>query len=99
MGNKLAKVLLQIEKASLKVKGEKIDIDKENELLKKIKDRYNKQTSPYYASRLWTDAIIDPLDTRKVISMEKSKRLIILLLQKVIILELYRARLYICYFF
>ena len=69
-GEQAAKVLLQIEKASLKVKGEKIDIDKENELLKKIKDRYNKQTSPYYAaSRLWTDAIIDPLDTRKVISM------------------------------
>ena len=69
-GEQAAKVLLQIEKASLKVKGEEIDIDKENELLKKIKDRYNKQTSPYYAaSRLWTDAIIDPLDTRKVISM------------------------------
>ena len=69
-GEQAAKVLLQIEKASLKVKGEEIDIDRENELLKKIKDRYNKQTSPYYAaSRLWTDAIIDPLDTRKIISM------------------------------
>ena len=69
-GEQAAKVLLQIEKASLKANGEEIDIDKENELLKKIKDRYNKQTSPYYAaSRLWTDAIIDPLDTRKVISM------------------------------
>ena len=61
---------MQIEKASFKAKGEEIDADKENELLKKITDRYNKQTSPYYAaSRLWTDAIIDPLDTRKVISM------------------------------
>ena len=69
-GEQAAKVLLQIEKASLKAKGEKIDTDKENELLKKITDRYNKQTSPYYAaSRLWTDAIIDPLDTRKVISI------------------------------
>ena len=42
----------------------------EKELLKTITDRYNAQTSPYYAaSRLWVDAIIDPLETRKVISM------------------------------
>jgi len=69
-GEQAAKVLLQIEKASIKAKGEKIDMEKEKELLKTITDRYNKQTSPYYAaSRLWTDAIIDPLETRKVISM------------------------------
>ena len=36
----------------------------------KIKSRYDNQVSPYYAAaRLWTDAIIDPLDTRKWISM------------------------------
>ncbi|UPS91175.1 MULTISPECIES: acyl-CoA carboxylase subunit beta [unclassified Bizionia] len=69
-GNSAAKVLLQIEKASLKKKGEEITQDKEDELFKKIKDRYDKQVSPYYAaSRIWTDAIIDPLDTRKWISM------------------------------
>ena len=69
-GEQAAKVLLQIEKASIKAKGEKIDMEKEKELLKTITDRYNKQASPYYAaSRLWTDAIIDPLETRKVISM------------------------------
>ena len=69
-GEQAAKVLLQIEKASLKSKGEEIDTEKEKELLKTITDRYDAQTSPYYAaSRLWTDAIIDPLDTRKVISM------------------------------
>ena len=45
-------------------------MEKEKELLKTITDRYSEQTSPYYAaSRLWTDAIIDPLETRKVISM------------------------------
>ena len=69
-GEQAAKVLLQIEKASLKSKGEEIDSEKEKELLKTITDKYDKQTSPYYAaSRIWTDAIIDPLDTRKVISM------------------------------
>ncbi len=69
-GNSAAKVLLQIEKASLKKKGETITKAKEEELFNKIKLRYDNQVSPYYAAaRLWTDAIIDPLDTRKWISM------------------------------
>ena len=69
-GEQAAKVLLQIEKASLKAKGEEIDEKAEKLLLKTITDRYDAQISPYYAaSRLWTDAIIDPLETRKVISM------------------------------
>ncbi|HMC01697.1 MAG TPA: carboxyl transferase domain-containing protein [Flavobacteriaceae bacterium] len=69
-GNSAAKVLLQIEKASLEKQGEKITPKKEEELFNKIKDRYDKQVSPYYAAaRLWTDAIIDPIDTRKWISM------------------------------
>ncbi|MBQ4915546.1 acyl-CoA carboxylase subunit beta [Maribacter sp. MMG018] len=69
-GNSAAKVLLQIEKASLKKKGETITEKKETELYDKIKKRYDNQVSPYYAaSRLWTDAIIDPLETRKWISM------------------------------
>ncbi|MDC0249275.1 acyl-CoA carboxylase subunit beta [Flavobacteriales bacterium] len=69
-GEQAAKVLLQIEKSSLKAKGEEIDKKAEKKLLKTITDRYDSQTSPYYAaSRLWVDAIIDPLETRKVISM------------------------------
>ncbi|MGB5429544.1 acyl-CoA carboxylase subunit beta [Eudoraea sp.] len=69
-GNSAAKVLLQIEKASLKKKGEKITPEKEAELFDEIKERYDRQISPYYAAaHLWTDAIIDPLDTRKWISM------------------------------
>ena len=69
-GSAAAKVLLQIEVASLKSKGEEITPEREKELFDTIKDRYDKQTSPYYAaSRLWIDAIIDPADTRKVISM------------------------------
>jgi acetyl-CoA carboxylase carboxyltransferase component len=69
-GNSAAKVLLQIEKSSLEKKGEKISKEKEDELFNNIKSRYDNQTSPYYAaSRIWTDAIIDPLDTRKWISI------------------------------
>jgi acetyl-CoA carboxylase carboxyltransferase component len=69
-GNSAAKVLLQIEKASLLKKGETITPKKEAELFSKIKKRYDDQISPYYAAaRLWTDAVIDPLDTRKWISM------------------------------
>ena len=69
-GDQAAKVLLQIEKSSLKSKGKLINKEQETELLKKITDKYNQQTSPYYAaSRLWTDAIIDPLETRKFISI------------------------------
>lgn len=69
-GNSAAKVLLQIEKASLEKSGKPVDAEKEKELFNKIKQRYDDQISPYYAAaRLWTDAIIDPLDTRKWISM------------------------------
>ena len=69
-GNSAAKVLTQIETASLKKKGKELSEGDEKELYDKIKARYDRQISPYYAaSRIWTDAIIDPLDTRKWISM------------------------------
>ena len=69
-GNSAAKVLLQIEKASLEKSGKAVDAEKEKELFDQIKQRYDDQISPYYAAaRLWTDAIIDPLDTRKWVSM------------------------------
>jgi 3-methylcrotonyl-CoA carboxylase beta subunit len=69
-GAAAAKTLLQIEVAGLKAKGEEITPERENELFTKIKSRYDEQISPYYAaSRLWVDAIIDPIETRKVISM------------------------------
>ena len=69
-GNSAAKVLLQIETASLKKQGKKITSEEEKELYDKIKARYDRQISPYYAAaHLWTDAVIDPMDTRKWISM------------------------------
>src|SRR5690554_2506491 len=69
-GAQAAKVLLQIEASSLKAKGEELTPEKEAELFDKIKAKYDAQVSPYYAAaRLWTDAIIDPLETRTWISM------------------------------
>ena len=69
-GNSAAKVLLQIETASLKKRGEEITSEKEAELYDQIKTRYDQQISPYYsAARIWTDAIINPLETRTWISM------------------------------
>jgi len=69
-GASAAKTLLQIKVATLKSKGEEITPEAEAKLLKEITDKYNEELSPYYAaSRLWVDGIIDPLETRKVISM------------------------------
>lgn len=68
-GEQAAKTLLQIQVASLKAKGEEIDPAKEQEMLRHITDKYNAQTSAYYAAaRLWVDEIIDPADTRLRIS-------------------------------
>lgn len=68
-GEQAAKTLLQIQVGALKAKGKVIDPAEEKRLLDEIKGRYDQQTSPFYAAaRLWVDAIIDPVDTRRVIS-------------------------------
>lgn len=68
-GDSAAKTLLQIQVAAMKSKGKEISQEEEQKLLNEIKGRYEKQTSPYYAAaRLWVDAIIDPAETRKMIS-------------------------------
>lgn len=69
-GASAAKTLLQIKVNTLKGQGKTITKEAEEELLKEITDRYNDQLSPYYAaSRLWVDGVIDPMETRKMISM------------------------------
>lgn len=68
-GGSAAKTLLQIKVSTLKAQGKEISKEDENKLLDEIKDRYEKQMSPYYAaSRLWVDGIIDPIKTREVIA-------------------------------
>lgn len=69
-GAQAARTLLQIQKASFKEQGKEINSEEEEVLLKNIAERYYAQTTPYYAAaRLWVDGVIDPLETRKVISM------------------------------
>jgi len=69
-GTQAAKTLLQIQEASMKARGEEISPEQEEKLLREISERYESQTTPYYAAaRLWVDGIIDPMETRKVISM------------------------------
>ena len=69
-GTQAAKVLMQIQVGSMKKRGEAPTEEAQQALFDKIKSRYDEQTSPYYAAaRLWVDAIIDPKETRKVISM------------------------------
>ena len=68
-GEQAAKTMLQIQVAGMKAKGEEVSAEKENEILKKITEKYEKQTKPFYAAaRLWVDAIIDPAQTRMMIS-------------------------------
>jgi len=69
-GTQAAKTLLQIQVNAMKSQGKVVSAEEEADLLKKITDKYNTQTSPYYAAaRLWVDAIIDPMETRRWISM------------------------------
>jgi acetyl-CoA carboxylase carboxyltransferase component len=68
-GDQAAKTLAQIQVATMKAKGKEVTAEEEKKLLDTIKDRYYKQTTPYYAAaRLWVDGIIDPAETRKIIA-------------------------------
>jgi acetyl-CoA carboxylase carboxyltransferase component len=68
-GEQAAKTLLQIQVSAMKAKGMEVAVEEEKKLLNDITQKYLSQTSPYYAAaRLWVDAIIDPIDTRMVIS-------------------------------
>jgi acetyl-CoA carboxylase carboxyltransferase component len=68
-GAQAAKVLLQIQVSARKSKGETIEPEEEKRMLAEITDRYERQTTATYAAaRLWVDAIIDPLETRKFLS-------------------------------
>jgi acetyl-CoA carboxylase carboxyltransferase component len=68
-GAQASKTMLSIKLASLKKTGETITEEKQKEMLREIHERYDEQTGPLYAAaRLWTDGIIDPRDTRQIIS-------------------------------
>ncbi len=68
-GDQAAKTLLQIQMAGMKAKGREVTPEEEKRLLEDIRSKYEKQTSPYYAAaRLWVDGLIDPIETRGIIS-------------------------------
>jgi 3-methylcrotonyl-CoA carboxylase beta subunit len=68
-GDQAAKTLLQIQVAGMKAKGKEVSAEEEKKLLEEIRSRYETQTSPYYAAaRLWVDGLIDPVETRSIIS-------------------------------
>lgn len=68
-GEQAAKTMLQIQVAGMKAKGQEVSPEQEQELLSKITENYTRQTKPEYAAaRLWVDAIIDPKQTRSLIS-------------------------------
>jgi 3-methylcrotonyl-CoA carboxylase beta subunit len=68
-GDQAAKTLLQIQVSAMKAKGKEAAPEEEQKLLAEIKGRYEKQSSPYYAAaRLWIDGIIDPVETRALVS-------------------------------
>lgn len=69
-GEAAAKTLLQIKISTLKEQGKEVTKEEKKQYLKEITEKYNEELSPYYAAaRLWVDGIIDPLETRKIISM------------------------------
>lgn len=68
-GEQAAKTMLQIQVAGMKAKGTEVSPEEEKAILDKITAKYVAQTKAQYAAaRLWVDAIIDPADTRMMIS-------------------------------
>lgn len=68
-GEQAAKTMLQIQVAGMKAKGKTVSPEEEKEILDNITANYTRQTKPEYAAaRLWVDAIINPADTRMLIS-------------------------------
>jgi acetyl-CoA carboxylase carboxyltransferase component len=66
-----AKTILQMQMGALEAKsGEAMQEEEKEKILNNIREKYNSTTTPYYAAaRLWVDAVIDPLETRKWISV------------------------------
>lgn len=68
-GEQASKTLLEIRLNQMERDGRHISDEEKQNLLHTIQQRYEEQMSPYYAAaRLWVDAIIDPAQTRNVVS-------------------------------
>jgi 3-methylcrotonyl-CoA carboxylase beta subunit len=69
-GDQAARVLTQLKRPKSKNGLTTLSQDEELELYRKIKERYDHESSALYStSRIWDDGIIDPVNTRKVLSI------------------------------
>jgi 3-methylcrotonyl-CoA carboxylase beta subunit len=72
-GDQAASVLAQVRRDGLEARGEEWPAEEEEAFKKPIRDRYETQGHPYYATaRLWDDGVIDPADTRTVLGLALS---------------------------
>ncbi len=69
-GKQAAQTLLQVQLGKLERQGKTLSEMEKQQLLEEITSRYEAQMSPYYAAaRLWVDALIDPIETRRWLSL------------------------------
>ena len=69
-GEQAASVLAQIKRDNLEAKGESWSAAEEDAFKALLRDQYEAQGHPYYASaRLWDDGVIDPADSRMTLGL------------------------------
>jgi 3-methylcrotonyl-CoA carboxylase beta subunit len=72
-GEQAAGVLATVKRDGMEARGEEWSSDEEDAFKKPIREMYEEQGHPYYASaRLWDDGVIDPADTRRVLGLALS---------------------------
>ena len=75
-GEQAASVMARVRRDSIEAKGGTWSAEEEEAFKTPIREQYEKQGHPYYASaRLWDDGVIDPLDTRLVLGLSISASL------------------------
>ena len=69
-GEQAAGVLGQVRQESMQARGQNWSDQDQTQFKNSIREQYESQGNPYYASaRLWDDGVIDPVDSRKVLSL------------------------------
>jgi 3-methylcrotonyl-CoA carboxylase beta subunit len=69
-GEQAAGVMATVEKMKLEREGKTLSAKDEEKLKAPIREQYEREGHPYYASaRLWDDGVIDPADTRRILAL------------------------------
>ncbi len=75
-GEQAASVLATLRRDAIESKGENWTAEQEDEFKNPIRQQYERQGHPYYASaRLWDDGVIDPAQSRQVLALSLSAAL------------------------